>query len=65
MEISLYIYCKFPVDTSNVIDKMMISDWVSSIEKDFEYFIGYKENEKVKPLCVMPPKMSVYAKNVD
>ena len=65
MEISLYIYCKFPVDTSNVIDKMMISDWVSSIEKGFKYFIGYKENEKVKQLCVMPPKMSVYAKNVD
>ena len=65
MEISLYMYCKFQIGTSNVIDKTMISDWVSSSKKGFKYFIGCKENEKVKPLCVMPPKMSIYAKNVD
>ena len=29
------------------------------------YFIGYKDDEKVKPLCIMLPKMSGSTKNFD
>ena len=31
----------------------------------FKYFIGYKDDEKVVPLCVMLPKMSRYTKSFD
>ena len=33
------------------------SNKVSFGKKVFEYFFGYKDNEKVKPLCVMLPKI--------
>ena len=33
------------------------SNKVSFGIKVFEYFFGYKDNEKVKPLCVMLPKI--------
>ena len=29
------------------------------IRKGYKYFIGYKDDEKVKLLCIMLPKMSV------
>ena len=32
------------------------------VKKKFIYFIGYKDYEKAKPLCIMPPKMSEYMK---
>ena len=27
-------------------------------QKDFKYFIGYRDDRKVKLLCIMLPKMS-------
>ena len=36
---------------------------VSFDKKGFKYFIGYKDDEKVKPLCIMLPKMSGYTKS--
>ena len=47
------------------IDNMLISNKVSLGKKGLEYFIGYKDDKKVKPLCIMPPKMSVYTKRFD
>ena len=29
----------------------------------FKYFAGYKDGKKVRPLCVMLPKMSAYRMN--
>ena len=31
-------------------------------EKSFKYVIGYKGNEKVRPLCIILPKTSRYIK---
>ena len=31
----------------------------------FKYFAGYKDGKKVRPLCVMLPKMSAYRRNFD
>ena len=36
---------------------------VSFDKKGLKYFIGYKDDEKVKPLCIMLPKMSGYTKS--
>ena len=44
------------------INKIIVSNYVSFGKKGFKYFIGYKDNEKVKPLRIMLmlPKMSEY-----
>ena len=31
-------------------------------DDDFKYFIGYKEGEIVKPLCIISPQMTGYIK---
>ena len=33
------------------------------VKKSFKYYFGYKCNEKVKPLCIMLPKISGYRKS--
>ena len=43
----------------------MIFNEFSFDKKCFKQFIGFKDNGKVEPLCIMLPKMSVYAKNFD
>ena len=40
----------------------MISNKVSFGKKDFKYFIGYKNDDKIKPLCITLPKMNGYPK---
>ena len=47
------------------IDKLVISDNAPYSKKDFKLFIGYKDDDKIKPLCVMLPKMSEYFKCFD
>ena len=31
-------------------------------KKSFRFFVGYKDDEKVKQLCKVPPKLSEYSK---
>ena len=39
---------------------------VSSSEKNYKTFIGYKDNDqKIKPICIMLPKMTAYVKSYD
>ena len=45
------------------INKMVASNKVSFGTKSFKYFIGYKDNEKVKPLYIMLFKMNGYTKS--
>ena len=33
------------------------------VKKSFKYFIGYKDEGKIKPLCLMLSKVSGYTKN--
>ena len=28
--------------------------------QDFKYFIGYKDNKEITPLCIFFPEMSIY-----
>ena len=39
-------------------DKVIVSNKVSFGKKDFNFFMGYKDNEKGKSLGIMLPKMS-------
>ena len=43
----------------------MISNKVTFGKKGFKYFIGYKDNDKINPLCKILPKMSGCAKSFD
>ena len=54
---------KLPInlDLANV-DQIVISDKFKHSNYGFKYFIGYKEGEIVKPLCIILPQMSGYIK---
>ena len=35
------------------------------VKKGFKFFIGYKDAKKIRPLCILIPKMSAYRKEFD
>ena len=52
---------KKPIDLDLVtIDQVVVSDKFKHRDDGFKYFIGYQENEIVKPLCIILPEMSGY-----
>ena len=58
---SKYLICINEED----IAKIVISDIVSYVKKCFKIFIGYKDVNKIKTLCIMLPKMSEYFKRFE
>ena len=44
------------------IDQVVISGKFKHSNDGFKYFVGYKEDEIVKPLCIVLPHMSGYIK---
>ena len=44
------------------VDQIVISDKFKHSDGGFKYFIGYKEGEIVKPLCIILPQMTGYIK---
>ena len=54
---------KQPIDLDLVnVVQIVISDRFKHSDDDFKYFIGYKEGEIVKLLCIILPEMSGYTK---
>ena len=54
---------KQPIDLDLVnVDQIVVSDKFKHSDDGFKYFIGYKEGEIVKPLCIILPEMSGYIK---
>ena len=48
------------------IEKSLVSNKISFDEKNYKYFIGYLYNDnKIKPLHIMLPKISAYVKSYD
>ena len=47
------------------INKIVVSNKFSFGKQDFKYFIGYKDNKKIKPLCIFSPEMNTYRKDLD
>ena len=45
------------------MNKTIVSNKVLCSKKFFKYFIGYKDNGKVKPLRIVLPKLIGYRKN--
>ena len=54
---------KQPINLDLVnVDQMVVSDKFKHSDDGFKYFIGYKEGEIVKPLCIILPQMTGYIK---
>ena len=52
---------KQPIDLMSVnVDQIIVSDKFKHNEESCKYFIGYQEDEIVKPLCIILPQMSGY-----
>ena len=49
------------LDVVNV-DQIVVSEKLRHSDDGFKYFIGYKEGEIIKPLCIILPEMSGYIK---
>ena len=47
------------------INKIVISDKFKHSDKCFKYFIGYKDDNIVRPLCIILPQMSGYIKYLE
>ena len=54
---------KQPIDLKSVnVDQIVVSDKFKHSDDGFKYFIGNKEGEIVKLLCIILPQMSGYIK---
>ena len=54
---------KHPIDLKLVkINKTVISDKFKHIGDGFKYFIGYKEDNIIRTLCIILPQMKAYIK---
>ena len=54
---------KEPIDLLSAdLDQIVVSYKFKHNSKGFKYFIGYREGEIVKPLCIILPQMSGYIK---
>ena len=47
------------------INEKVVSNNFAFDKQDFEYFIGYKDNKKIKPLCIFFPEMNAYRIDLD
>ena len=41
------------------INKIVIFNKFPFNKQDFQYFIGYKDSEKIRPLCIFRPQMII------
>ena len=47
------------------VNQILISDKFKHNDRSFKYFIGYKDDNIIRPLCIILPQMSGYIKYFD
>ena len=47
------------------INEIVVSNWASFNKKEFKYFIGQKDAEKIRHLCIFLSKMAACRKGFD
>ena len=47
------------------INKIVVSNKLPFGKQDFKYIIGYKDSEKIRPLCIFHPQIIIYKINFD
>ena len=46
------------------VNQILISNKFEHRDKGFKYFIGYKDDNIIRPLCIILPQMSGFIKHV-
>ena len=55
-----------PISTNNIdINKIVVSNKFTFGKQDFKYFIGYRDNKEIRPLCIFFLEMSTYKRYSD
>ena len=55
---------KTPILINNIdVNKIVVYNKLSFGKQDFKYFVGYKESEKIRPLCIFCLQMIIYKRN--
>ena len=68
MEIEEYEFhqSKSPISINDVdLKKVAVSNQLSFGKQDFKYFIGCKDSEKGRSLCIFHPQIIIYKRNFD
>ena len=53
--------CKNPISINDIdTNKTAVSNKFPFGKQDFKYYIGYKYNKEIRPLCIFFPEMSIY-----
>lgn len=47
------------------IDKIIIPNEFFLVRKGFKYLTGYQYDDRINPLCIMPPKVGRFSKSFD
>ena len=57
---------KNPISINDIdINEIVVSNKFSFGKQDYKYFIGYKDNQKIRPLYIFFPEMSAYRMDFD
>ena len=57
---------KIPILINDIdINGIVLSDKFPFGKQDFKYFICYKDNKGIRPLCIFFPEMSIYKRYSD
>ena len=57
---------KSPISINDIdINKIVVSNMFHFDKQDFKYFTGYKDSEKIRPLCIFRPQIIIYKRNCD
>ena len=57
---------KSPILMNHIdVNKIVVSNKFPFPKQDFIYCIGYKDNKRVRPLCIFFPEMSIYNRYFD
>ena len=55
-----------PISVNKIdINKILGSNKLHFCKQDFDCFIGYKDTEKIRTLCILRSKMSAYKRDFD
>ena len=55
---------KSPISINDIdINEIVVSNKLPFGQQGFKYFISYKYNKRIIPLCLMFPEISIYKRN--
>ena len=57
---------KSPISINDIdVNEIVVSNKFLSSKQDFKYFLGYKDNKKIKLLCIFFPEMNINERYFD